>query len=771
MFGKIIIFLASIGWLLSFLLYFFYEKSKSDKLLKFARIGYFGGLISIILASLFLLFNIFSHNFQLTYVWSYSSKKLPFLLQFSTFYAGQEGSFMLWALWLSIIGIFLFNFVRNRNLEGFPLSFYSFVLFVLTIILIFKSPFADLWESFPQGNIPKDFMPEDGRGLNPILENYWIAIHPPMLFLGYSLLTVPFVFAISGWLKKDYSSWIQHATKWALVGAGILGFGIMLGGFWAYETLGWGGFWGWDPVENSSLIPCLFVTALVHTLILQRLNGGLVRTNFVLASLSFIAVLYATYLTRSGVLSDTSVHSFVDPGKVVNVLLLIFQGIFLVFPAIIFFFGLKNLPKIRSSYKLSSREFLTVLGALLLIVSAVIIILGTSLPIFQGWVGLKKVALDPGFYNQWMLPIAILILLLNAISLYFAWKGTDIKAAFKSNIWDLILALVVGIVFTIFNNKNFAFGFLIFSSVFSLIVNIKYIARKIRQKNLRIGPFVSHLGIAILIVGAMLSGGFEQTRTIHLVEGGRANAFDYQFELVTKEQIEKHLSDREKYQYHIKISSNGSNSILKPIVYWSEFNNFEQPFFEPDIKTYISKDIYVAPKSVGFNEFYTPITLQKGKKVKAPWSEDDSIEFISYDMSSMHIGTNTDHFMFGLILKYSIDGKEYDDNVYSILNMKMNSFSPVWRRIPTKDFSIGFTKFEPAENLEQSTIQLSFGQEMFIADVTIKPFIWLVWLGVVFIVVGFFVALTKYRKLPVPSFSPKEVEEEEKVETEETRNE
>ncbi len=611
-------------------------------------------------------------------------------------------------------------------------------------------------------------MPEDGRGLNPILENYWIAIHPPILFLGYSLLTVPFVFAVSGWLKKDYSSWIQPATKWALVGAGVLGLGIMLGGFWAYETLGWGGFWGWDPVENSSLIPWLFVTALVHTLILQRLNGGLVRTNFVLASLSFIAVLYATYLTRSGILSDTSVHSFVDPGKIVNILLLILQSIFLVFPTIVFILRLKETSGIKSSYKLNSREFLTVLGALLLIVSAVIIILGTSLPIFQGWVGLKKVALDPGFYNQWMLPIAILILLLNAISLYFAWKETDVSTVFKSNIWDLILAFIVGVVFAIFSNKNFAFGFLIFSSFFSLIVNIKYIIRKIKKKNLRIGAFVSHLGIAILIVGAMLSGGFEQTRTIHLIEGGKANAFDYQFELVAKEQIEKHLSDREKYQYHIKITSNASNSVLKPIVYWSEFNNFEQPFFEPDIKTYISKDVYVAPKSISFNEFYTPITLQKGKKIQAPWSEHDSIEFVSYDMSSMHIGTNTDHFMFGLILKYTIDGKEYDDNIYSILNMKMNSFSPVWRRVPTKDFAIGFTKFEPAENLEQSTIQLSFGQEMFIADVTIKPFIWLVWLGVVFIVIGFFVALAKYRKLPILASLPKEINEKESAE--ETQN-
>ncbi|MGB9913050.1 MAG: hypothetical protein ACPLRO_06745, partial [Candidatus Kapaibacteriota bacterium] len=242
-----------------------------------------------------------------------------------------------------------------------------------------------------------------------------------------------------------------------------------------------------------------------------------------------------------------------------------------------------------------------------------------------------------------------------------------------------------------------------------------------------------------------LSGGFQKTQTVHFIQNGKAKAFGYDFQLVEKQRIEIEKTDREKYRFHIKVSDANGNSIIKPIVYWSDFNNFEQPYYEPDIKTYLTKDLYFAPKSFMFNESFAPISIRKGETIKAPWAEADSIHFSSYDMSSMHLGAKQDHFLFGLIINYKIGGKVYPDTIYSILNMKASSFSPVWKLVPNKDFSIGFTKFEPAENLEQSKVELSFGQEMLVADVTIKPFILLVWIGVIFIVLGFIVAVFKYK--------------------------
>lgn len=746
MFGKVTIYLSSFFWLISFLLNLFNSREEDEKLKKFARYSYFGGIFFVILAAVYLLFNIFSHNFQLSYVWSYSSRKLPFFLLLSSFYAGQEGSFLLWALWLSLIGVFFYYFVQKNNLNYLNLSIYSFILFFLAVILIFKSPFADLWETFPEGSIPKDFLPPDGRGLNPVLENYWIAIHPPILFLGYSLLTIPFVLAVSHWIKREYHQWVNYSTVWALLGAGILGLGIMLGGFWAYETLGWGGYWGWDPVENSSLVPWLIIATFVHTIILQRSNKRLIKTNYILATISFLTVLYATYLTRSGVLSDTSVHSFVDPGKIVNALLIIFLLITFLISLMVYFFRLKDTKIPKSNFKYSSREFFLVLGSLILIIASIIIILGTSLPIFQGWIRAKKVALDPSFYNQWMLPIAILIMLLNAISIMFTWKESDLNSVLKKYRFDFLVSLFLSFLFLLLVSRNLAYVIIIFSSVCSILINTRKILQKFRQKNFRIGAFISHLGIALIIIGSLASGGFQETKVIHLTEGKSANAFGYDFEFLNREQIEKHLSDREKYLYHIKISNGNYSSVAKPVVYWSEFNDYEQPYFEPDIKTFVLKDIYISPKSISFTELFNPLTLKKGQKISSPWSESDSITFSGYDMGSMNVKGNTDHFLFGIILRYEIEKKELVDTIYSILKMKMNSFSPVWKRVPNKDFSIGFTEFQPSENLSESSIVLSFGQELFIADITIKPLIFLVWIGVMLIVFGFFSAISKYRK-------------------------
>ncbi len=746
MIGKIIIYLASLFWLLSFLLFLFAEKTNKETFKSYAKFTFFGGIISILLASIFLLFNIFTHNFTITYVWSYSSRNLPFAFLLSTFYAGQEGSFLLWALWMSVVGFFLYFYLKKNELDLLPLSFLSFIVFFISLILIFKSPFADLWESFPNGNIPKDFVPQDGRGLNPILENYWIAIHPPILFLGYSILAVPFVLSISAFYKKDFACFFNAITFWSLLAGGVLGLGIMLGGFWAYETLGWGGFWGWDPVENSSLVPWIFTVALVHTLLLYKVGRGYIKTNFVFAWLTFLGVLYATYLTRSGVLSDTSVHSFVDPGKIVNLLLLIFLVAFIVFPLILFIIRFRTFELPKESLKLQSRHFYTLIGILLLLISAVVILIGTSLPIIQGFIGAKKVALEPSFYNQWMLPIAILMLLFNAISLYFNWKGTEIQTFTKSLTFDFSISLILAVIFLIFLETKILYSFLVFTSVFTLLVNGKKLVKKLKSKNFRVGAFLSHVGIALLIVGAMFSGGFEKTQTINLIEGKKASAFSYDFRLVRKEQIEQNKSDREKYQFYVQISKGNTNRIVKPIVYWSSFNNFEQPYFEPDIKTSVTKDIYIAPKSIIFNDFYFPVSLKKGKSIPTPWETTDSIYFLSYDMSSMHLGSAQNHFLFGLVLKYLINGKIYQDTIYSILNMKMNSFSPVWKLVPTKEFAIGFTKFEPAENLEESTVELSFGQEVLVADVTIKPYIFLVWIGVILTVIGFILALNKHRK-------------------------
>ena len=181
-------------------------------------------------------------------------------------------------------------------------------VFIL-IILIVESPFTYIWDKFPE-NFSPGMVPGDGAGLNPLLRDPWMVAHPPVLFLGYASATVPFAYAVAALVKKESRGWINEAYPWLLFSMVTLGIGIFLGGYWAYTVLGWGGYWGWDPVENSSLIPWLVAIALVHGIILQRRHGSMARLNLFLALLYFITVFYSTWLTRSGVLSNFSVHSF-----------------------------------------------------------------------------------------------------------------------------------------------------------------------------------------------------------------------------------------------------------------------------------------------------------------------------------------------------------------------------------------------------------------------------------------------------------------------------
>ena len=264
---------AIIGYLLSL---------KKHEALLLGRAGFHTTVISTFVASAALLIIIVKHQFQFQYVWAYSSRELPLGLLMSTFYAGQEGSFMLWTLMISIIGVILLSYTQKHHYEKEVMPIYSMIIAFLLLLIVIKNPFAPI-----EGGV----IPPDGKGLNPLLQNFWMQIHPPFLFAGFAAMSVPFAFAIAALIKKDYQKWIVSSLPWVLGGAMVLGTGIMLGGFWAYETLGWGGWWGWDPVENSSLIPWIVCVALVHTMLTQKRTKGLVMTNFVLAMLAFVLVL------------------------------------------------------------------------------------------------------------------------------------------------------------------------------------------------------------------------------------------------------------------------------------------------------------------------------------------------------------------------------------------------------------------------------------------------------------------------------------------------
>jgi cytochrome c-type biogenesis protein CcmF len=294
-----------------------------------ARWGFYVHALSVIGVVITLFFILFNHLYEYKYAWDHLNSSMPMEYVFSCMWEGQEGSFLLWTLWHVILGVILM-----RSAKGWE----PWVMTILALVEVFlasmllgvyfgdfqfgSNPFILNRESAENVGLPWTLRPDylslpvfaDGRGLNPLLQNYWMTIHPPTLFLGFASTVFPFVYAIAGMWRKDYSGWMKPAIPWAFFGVMILGTGILMGGAWAYEALGFGGFWAWDPVENASLVPWLTFVAAAHLLVINQRKETSVFATLVLTLSTFILVLYSTFLTRSGVLGDSSVHSFVDSG-------------------------------------------------------------------------------------------------------------------------------------------------------------------------------------------------------------------------------------------------------------------------------------------------------------------------------------------------------------------------------------------------------------------------------------------------------------------------
>src|SRR5262249_6352773 len=273
--------------------------------------------------------------------------------------------------------------------------------------------------TFPGGQAPLD-----GQGLNPLLQDPWMTIHPPVLFTGFSSLVVPFAIALAALVKREWDGWIKPALPWVVFSTGILATGFIMGGVWAYKVLGWGGYWGWDPVENGSLIPWLSNVALLHGLLVQRVTGSLRRTNLFLGITSYVLVLYASFLTRSGVLADFSVHSFVNLG--LNGFLLSFLFVIMLVGYGTLVYRWADIPKPAKPLGNFSRESIMWLGQLVFILMATLTAVGMSAPLITKLFGPPS-NVKTEFYNVANGPLAVVLGLLLGIAPLMRWREQDPK--------------------------------------------------------------------------------------------------------------------------------------------------------------------------------------------------------------------------------------------------------------------------------------------------------------------------------------------------------
>src|SRR6266545_2324984 len=410
--GVIALWGALLAGLASIYFYFRADRGQAEAL-SLARNAYAAFATCIVAAAGTLMALLLQHRFDISYVNSYSSRDLPIYFLISTFWAGQEGSFLLWCFWGAIIGLFVYRSAKEQ--EAPVMVVYLATFLGIVAILCKQSPFKLL---------PPP-VPEDGAGLNPLLQDPWMVIHPPVMFTGFASLSVPFAFAIAALWKKRWDGWVVRAIPWALLTFLTLGPAILMGGYWAYKTLGWGGYWGWDPVENTSLVPWLFTAALVHGMFLQRAKKRHRKVNLILACGAFLTILYGTFLTRSGILADFSVHSFIDLG-ITGWLVGILLGCVLVSVACLAWRWRQIPTAAEEEPPLLSRSVFFILGIAVLCALGFVILLGTSAPLVTRLTG-NPSQVQTSFYTKTTIPAAILLALLAGLVPFVSWKGEEWK--------------------------------------------------------------------------------------------------------------------------------------------------------------------------------------------------------------------------------------------------------------------------------------------------------------------------------------------------------
>lgn len=723
--------------------------------------------VGLIAAATMLVLNVVQHRFEYTYVWNYSSSELPLHLLIASSYSGQEGSILLWTMLVAIIGVVLTPYARRHQYETAVMSMYSLILVFMTLLLVAKNPFAMYWETFAADGITQADVPLNGKGLNPLLHNSWITIHPPILFTGFASMSVSFAFAMAGLMKRDYHRWITVAMPWTLFSTAILGFGIMLGGFWAYETLGWGGFWGWDPVENSSLIPWLVSVALVHTMLVQRRTHGLVKTNMALAVVAFVMVLYSTFLTRSGILGDTSVHSFVDPGKFAFWILLAFMLVFTVFGTWLILLRRADMNIQREDFAPTTREFMLSIGASLVMASAIFVTVGTSWPVIMEVLGQPKVAVAITFYDQVHLVLMPLVFIVNGLSLLVQWRSTP-SATFRKNVAMaavLSILLTVGTLLT--GVRDVGAIALAATAWFSLIVNMQMGWKLVRRSASMAGAYISHLGIALLIFGVIASSQYTERYHAVLVQGVPTKVGGYTLTFVGKEQIEKQFVDREKLRYDVAIAGRGENRTVSAILYWSDFNQRQSAFLEPGIRWGVTNDLYISPKATEQEDVFKGQTVLRGATITNPLDSTQKVTLERFTMPMEEGAAEDGRMQMSAVLTLT-DAAGQSREVRALTRIGAGeggpSFEPVWTPIVGENIAVGLMKItRNNEDPTKSTGELAFRRldqpvptprEIFTVEFSVKPLMSLVWVGVITMVLGFAFSIARYLRQQAPSATP-----------------
>ena len=772
---------------LSLIAYFMYARDREGQY-SWRNLGRlaFGihGLATIgVMVTMFYL--IYNHMFEYQYVWSHSSKTLPTKYMISCFWEGQEGSFLLWSFWHIVLGAVLIGVARKW--EGSVMTFIMVAQVILGSMLlgisvgdvsIGSNPFVLLRNAKPDAPIFQNAnylnMISDGQGLNPLLQNYWMVIHPPTLFLGFASTIVPFAYAMAGLWQNSLKGWIKEALPWTHFSLLVLGAGVLMGGAWAYEALNFGGFWAWDPVENAALVPWLLIVAGLHSMVIFRSRGKALMSSFLFTTLGFILVLYATYLTRSGVLGDSSVHSFTGSGM--GWQLLGFIGTFVLIAAVLIIRRWKLMPGSKEEDKLLSREFWMYIGSLVLTLSAFHVIFVTSFPVLSKIPGvdLAPPADKIEHYNKFQLPFAVIITIMTGFAQFMRYRDSNGWNFTKQliGIVSASAALTAGFAWLV-GMQNSIFITLLFASVFGVVGNAAFMGPLLKKGRFRFtASSVSHIGFALVIIGALVSISQQEVISLNRQGVDYGKNFDKKAEQQNKllQKFEPKIMDNYlltyvgdstskpntyyKVRYH-RLHSRTLDTLgtftLKPR---AQVNDNMGLIASPDTRHYLTRDIYTHVKSVpdkereDFDPKYDSFRTFKVKRGEVFEYEDLRIEVLGINPDVPESEVPYSNYRIASTLKLRVSNDFVSRTVTPLMVLKRNKIYSPGEEVKNLEAKIRFTRIVPED--EAFKVAVSKGEQevkdYIIMKAIMFPYINLLWLGSVVMTIGFGIAVYR-RKL------------------------
>ena len=531
----------------------------------------FAGLASLG-AAVFLFAIILADDFSYSYVVSYSSIDLPLLYKFSAFWAGQQGSFLLWLVIHALVGIIL---AQSGRMTATGRAIYQTLTALLALLVLMKSPF-----------IPADTIVLDGHGMNPLLQDPWMAVHPPIIFMGYALLAVPFAYSLESMIKAPLDAgFLAPMRRWTLIAWAFLGAGIFIGGYWAYKVLGWGGYWGWDPVENSSLVPWLLACVLLHLISVARERRGAFYLVHLAAVFSYAFVLYGTFLTRSGILGDFSVHSFA--GSDIGFYIALANALVLLAGLCVLIARIERLPKGAVYEAHRSRAFLVLLGMLFIVFIVAIVFFGMSMPLISGLLG-ESAAVDTSYYVRTSLPIAVVLALLMGFGVLLPHaEGRVVRP-----VWIFGVTVLGGIAAGLAGVTEIAPIFLAaFGSFAAAAAVAAFLSRRLGG-----GGLLAHAGAGLALLAFVLSGSGSQTTTVTLTPDEPQELYGHT--VVYRGQAFAESGKEKSYRYEVDGAACEAVTKLRA--------NGEDAAREPAIARTLLGDIYIAP---------TPTSAERGEMI------------------------------------------------------------------------------------------------------------------------------------------------------------